>query len=192
MRSGDVLPPPEPSAAPGPAGRVEPPPASEPAREEPVSPADEEARALVKAKGPAKEPLVSLHVSPGASLLNIVSAPDSSLGSAGTMEKEWRDADMHEVTSRDKRKGMASMEMFFSDFRAFADATGAEANNRLRRIEKVHKSVSDKRTTLYNRLVASYHKAKGERADMARELEAAQATAARVPQLEEDLRATRA
>lgn len=82
---------------------------------------------------------MSLHVSPAASLLNVVSAPDSSMGSAGTMEKEWRDADVHEVTSRDKRKGMASMEMFFSDFRAFADATGAEANNRLKRIEKVHK-----------------------------------------------------
>lgn len=134
-----MLPPPEPTVAPGPACRAEPPAASEPAREEPASPADTDARALVKAKGPAKEPLVSLHVSPAASLLNVVSAPDSSMGSAGTMEKEWRDADVHEVTSRDKRKGMASMEMFFSDFRAFADATGAEANNRLKRIEKVHK-----------------------------------------------------
>ncbi|KAK1686558.1 hypothetical protein QYE76_047406 [Lolium multiflorum] len=182
----------------GQAGQDVPPPASEPSREEPAASADADARALVKAKGPAKEPqgseqpLVSLHVSPAASLLNAVSAPDSSLGSAGTMEKEWRDADVHEVTSWDKRKGMASMEMFFSDFRAFADATGAEANNRLKRIEKVHKSVTDKRTELYNRLVASYHKAKADRAEMARELEVTQAAAARVPQLEEDLRAARA
>ncbi|KAK1698304.1 hypothetical protein QYE76_015001 [Lolium multiflorum] len=173
------------------------PPAPEPPREGPASPADTDARALVKAKGPAEEPqgpaqpLVSLHVSRAASLLNIVSAPDSSLGSAGTMEKEWRDADVHEVTSQDKRKGMASMEMFFSDFRAFTDATGAEANNRLKRIEKVHKSVTDKRTGLYNWLVASYHKAKTDRAAMARELEVAQAVAARVPQLEEDLRVVR-
>jgi hypothetical protein len=122
-----------------------PPPASEPSREEPDASADADARALVKAKGPAKEPqgseqpLVSLHVSPAASLLNAVSAPDSSLGSAGTMEKEWRDADVHEVTSRDKRKGMASMEMFFSNFHAFADATAVEATNRLKRIEKVNK-----------------------------------------------------
>jgi hypothetical protein len=35
-------------------------------------------------------------------------------------------------------------------------------------------SVTDKRTALYNKLVASYHKAKGDRADMARELEVAQ------------------
>jgi hypothetical protein len=34
-------------------------------------------------------------------------------------------------------------------------------------------SVTDRRTDLYNRLVASYHKAKAERADMARELEVA-------------------
>jgi hypothetical protein len=34
-------------------------------------------------------------------------------------------------------------------------------------------TVTDKRTDLYNRLVASYHKAKTERAEMAHELEAA-------------------
>ena len=34
--------------------------------------------------------------------------------------------------------------------------------------------MTDKRADLYNRLVASYHKAKTERAEMARELEAAQ------------------
>ncbi|KAK1695957.1 hypothetical protein QYE76_012654 [Lolium multiflorum] len=107
--------------------------------------------------------------------------PERCLGSAGTMEKAWRDADMHEVTSRDGNKGNASMEMFFSDFRAFAKASAAEADNRLTRVEKVNRSVTYKRTVLYNRLVASYHKAKGERADMARELE-----------LEEDLRAARA
>jgi hypothetical protein len=113
--------------------------------EEPARPADADARALVKAKGPAQapqdppQPLVSLHVSPAASLLNVVSAPDSSLGSAGTMEKEWRDADVHEVTSQDGSKGMASMEMFFSDFRTFAKASTVEADNRLKRVEKVNK-----------------------------------------------------
>ena len=35
-------------------------------------------------------------------------------------------------------------------------------------------SVTDKRAGLYNKLVASYHRAKTERAEMARELEAAQ------------------
>jgi hypothetical protein len=88
------------------------------------------ARALVKAKGPAKEPLVSLH---------IVSTSDSSLGSAGTMEKAWRDADVHKVTSRDGSKGNASMEMFFSDFRAFTKASAAEADNLLTRVEKVNR-----------------------------------------------------
>jgi hypothetical protein len=73
-------------------------------------------------------------VSPLASLVHVVSALDSSLGSAGTMEKEWHDADVHEVTSREGKKGMASMEMFFSDFRAFANATAGEVDNRLKRV----------------------------------------------------------
>ncbi|KAK1695927.1 hypothetical protein QYE76_012624 [Lolium multiflorum] len=53
------------------------------------------------------------------------------------------------------------------------------------------RTVADRRTALYNRLVVGYHKAKNERAEMARELEAAKAVAARVPQLEADLRAAR-
>jgi hypothetical protein len=87
-----------------------------PPRKESARSDGEDARALVKAKGPAQEPqghsqpLVSLHVSPAAMLLDVVSAPDSSLGLAGTMEKVWRNADMHELTSQDKSKGMASME----------------------------------------------------------------------------------
>ncbi|KAK1616866.1 hypothetical protein QYE76_022383 [Lolium multiflorum] len=108
------------------------------------------------------------------------------------MEKEWRDTDIHEVTSREGKKGMASIEMFFFDFRAFANATAVKADNCLKRVEKVNKSVTNKRTRLYNRLVASYHKAKTGRAEMARELEVAQVAAARVPQLEEDLRIVRA
>ncbi|KAK1642027.1 hypothetical protein QYE76_059832 [Lolium multiflorum] len=86
---------------------------------------------------------------------------------------------------------MASMEMFFSDFRAFINATTAEADGRLKRVEKVNKSVTDKRTGLYNRLVASYHKAKTDRAEVAHELQVAKVAAARVPQLEEDLRIVR-
>ncbi|XP_071680074.1 uncharacterized protein [Lolium perenne] len=50
----------------------------------------------------------------------------------------------------------------------------------------------DRRTTLYNRAVTHYHKAKLDRADLARELEAAKVEAAKVPQLESDLRAARA
>ncbi|KAK1695972.1 hypothetical protein QYE76_012669 [Lolium multiflorum] len=82
--------------------------------------------------------------------------------------------------------------MFFSSFRAYAKASAAETESRLTRLETADKMVKDRRTPLYNRLVASYHKAKVERADMARELEAAKAAAARVPQLEEDLRDARA
>jgi hypothetical protein len=108
-------------------------------REEPARPSGANARALVKAKASAKEPLVSLHVSPAASLQNVVSAPDSSLGSAGTMEKAWRDADVHEVTSREGVRGNASMEMFFSDFRAFTKASAAEADSRLTRMDRVNK-----------------------------------------------------
>ncbi|KAM0931461.1 hypothetical protein ACQ4PT_000466 [Festuca glaucescens] len=120
-------------------------------------------------------------------LAHVVSAPDSSLGSVGTMEKEWRDADAHEVTSREGRKGVAPMELFFFDFRALLTASATEVDNRLKRCEKVAKSVNDKRDDLYNKLVASYHRAKTERAEMARELEAAQAIAAQVPQLQEEL-----
>jgi hypothetical protein len=36
----------------------------------------------------SSQPLVSLHVAQAASLANVVSASDSSLGSVGTMEKE--------------------------------------------------------------------------------------------------------
>ncbi|KAK1604715.1 hypothetical protein QYE76_028388 [Lolium multiflorum] len=84
----------------------------------------------------------------GARLLHVPSASDSSLGSAGTMEKAWHQADACEVAER--------------------------------------------RTVLYNQVVTSYHKAKIERAGLARELEVAKAEAARVPQLESNLRAARA
>ncbi|KAK1663901.1 hypothetical protein QYE76_052060, partial [Lolium multiflorum] len=53
-------------------------------------------------------------------------------------------------------------------------------------------AVDERRTALYNKVVTSYHKAKLERATLARELEAAKVAAARVPQLEEDLRVARA
>jgi hypothetical protein len=42
------------------------------------------------------------------------------------------------VTSREGKKGMASMDMFFSDFRAFVNATAAEVDDRLKRVEKVN------------------------------------------------------
>ncbi|KAK1627544.1 hypothetical protein QYE76_001859 [Lolium multiflorum] len=54
-----------------------------------------------------------------------------------------------------------------------------------------YEAVMDRRTTLYNRAVTHYHKAKLDRADLARELEAVKAEAAKVPQLESDLRAAR-
>ncbi|KAK1664974.1 hypothetical protein QYE76_053133 [Lolium multiflorum] len=107
------------------------------------------------------------------------------------MEKDWHQADACEVTSREGRPGVEPVEMFFSGFRAFTKKQAAETEVRLARLEAADKTVSDRRTALYNRLVAGYHKAKIERADMARELEAAKATAAWVPQLEEDLRVAR-
>ncbi|KAM0827102.1 hypothetical protein ACQ4PT_068424 [Festuca glaucescens] len=188
-----VMPPPEPMDTSDPAGQAMPPPTSEP-----THPTSVDAMALLKAKGPAVErqeplqPLVSLHVGPAAKqLADVVSAPDSSLGSVGTMEKEWLDADSNEVTSRDGRKGMAALEFFFSDFRNLLTAAANESSTRLNRCEKAASSVTDKRAGLYNRLVASYHKAKTERADLARELEAARATAVEVPQLREELRLSR-
>ncbi|KAK1663371.1 hypothetical protein QYE76_051530 [Lolium multiflorum] len=89
------------------------------------------------------------------------------------MEKEWCQADIDEVTSREGSRGRASREMFFSSFRAYAKAAAAKTENRMARMETTSKAVEDKRTALYNRLVASYHKAKIERADMAHKLEAA-------------------
>jgi hypothetical protein len=131
------------------------------------------------------------------------------------MEKEWLDADASEVTSRDGRKGVAPMELFFSDFHTLLAASASKADNRLKRCDKVAKvrflvefsfcncyctsspprhgpatvepawvspftylslflqSVNDKRDGLYNKLVASYHKAKTERAALAHELEVA-------------------
>nr|XP_051206175.1 uncharacterized protein LOC127321178 [Lolium perenne] len=142
-------------------------------------------------QGPAQAPQ-GLHVSKGASQLNVVSASDSSLGSVGAMEKDWHQADACEVISWEGRPGVAPVEMFFSGFRAFTKKQAAETEVRLARLEAADKTVSDRRTTLYNRFVAGYHKAKTERADMARDLEAAKAVAARVPKLEEDLRAARA
>ncbi|KAK1680263.1 hypothetical protein QYE76_041111 [Lolium multiflorum] len=124
-------------------------------------------------------------------LTHVVSAPESSLGSAGTMEKDWHRAGACEVTSRDGRPGVAPMDIFFSGFRAMAKRQAEETEARLARLEAADQTVSDRRTALYNRLVVGYHKAKNERAEMARELEAAQAVAARVPQLEADLRAAR-
>jgi hypothetical protein len=108
----DIVPPPPESNPTGQVSQNAPPPTSEPAREEsgrsePDRPADADAQALVKAKGPAQapeepeQPLINLHVSLAATLLNIVSASDSSLGSADTMEKEWCRADASEVTSRE-------------------------------------------------------------------------------------------
>jgi hypothetical protein len=111
----------------------------EPGRQELTRSADADTRAPVKAKGLAQTPQAGLHISSAASLLNVVSASDSSFASAGTMEKDWRQADASEVTSREGRKGVASMEMFFSSFRAYAKAAAAEVKNRLMRLETADK-----------------------------------------------------
>ncbi|KAM0915282.1 hypothetical protein ACQ4PT_010946 [Festuca glaucescens] len=189
-----VVPPPEHVDTSRPVDRSVSPPALEPASEEPTRSPSADARAKLTDKGPANErrgppqQLVSLHVGPVAKqLADVVSAADSSLGSVGTMEKEWFDADSNEVTSRAGRKGMAGLEFFFSDFRNLLNAAANESSSRLNRSERAVSAVNDKRTTLYNKLVASYHKAKTERSSLARELEVAQAAAAQVPQLQEEL-----
>ncbi|KAK1618390.1 hypothetical protein QYE76_023907 [Lolium multiflorum] len=160
-----------PSAAPGamppPQPTTEEPARQEPARDEPVRTEGADSRALVP------------------------SASDSSLGSAATMEQAWLRADSYEVTSREGNPGQASVEMFFSGLQANlkAMATGAAAD--VAKVEEASKAVADRRTALYNRAVTHYHKAKLDRADLARELEAAKVEAAKVPQLESDLRAAR-
>jgi hypothetical protein len=91
--SSDEAPPAPGSTIPtGPTVSTAPPPPSELAREEPAGQeparlADADARVLVTMKGPAQPPQ-GLHVSKASSLLNVVSASDSSLGSADTMEKD--------------------------------------------------------------------------------------------------------
>ncbi|KAM0872870.1 hypothetical protein ACQ4PT_038428 [Festuca glaucescens] len=191
--SDEASPMPDSTVPTGPTLSTTQPPSSESAREEPArdelaeqEPAratDADARALVTMKGPAPAPQ-GLHVSKAATLLNVVSASESSLGSAGAMERDWHQADACEVTSREGRRGVAAMEMFFSGFRAMAKRQADETEARLARLEAADKTVSDRRTALYNRLAAGYHKAKIERAEMA-------PVAARVPQLEEDLRVAR-
>ncbi|KAK1626422.1 hypothetical protein QYE76_000737 [Lolium multiflorum] len=116
-------------------------------------------------------------------------ASGSSLGSAATMEQAWLSADSYEVTSREGNPGQASVEMFFSGLQANlkAMATGAAAD--VAKVEEASKAVMDRRTTLYNRAVTHYHKAKP---DLARELETAKVEAAKVPRLESDLLAARA
>ncbi|KAK1670227.1 hypothetical protein QYE76_058386 [Lolium multiflorum] len=145
----------------------------------------------LRMEGPS-EPTTGLTWPGCQALLNVASASDSSLGSAGTMEKAWHQADACEVTSREGQPGVAPMKMFFSGFRGSLKAKAAETLAQLATLEDADKVVAERRTVLYNKVVTSYHKAKIERAGLARELEAAKAEAARVPQLESDLRVARA
>jgi hypothetical protein len=89
-------------------------------------------------KGPV-EPPQGIHVSKAASLLNVVSASDSSLDSISNMEKVWHEADACEVTSRDGRPGVAPVEMFFSGFRNHIKVKAAETEVRLARLEAADK-----------------------------------------------------
>ncbi|KAK1619889.1 hypothetical protein QYE76_025406 [Lolium multiflorum] len=134
-------------------------------------PKDADSRALVRQEGPSG-PSEGLHVAKGARLLHVPSASDSSLGSAGTMEKAWHQADACEVTSREA-SGVAPMKMFFSGYRASLKAKAAETLAQLATLEDADKVVAERRTVLYNQVVTSYHKAKIERAGLARELEVA-------------------
>jgi hypothetical protein len=78
-------------------------------------------------------------VAKGARLLNVASASDSSIGSAGTMEKAWHQADACKVTSREGQPGVAPMKMFFSGFRGSLKAKAAEAIAQLATLEDADK-----------------------------------------------------
>ncbi|KAK1665638.1 hypothetical protein QYE76_053797 [Lolium multiflorum] len=197
--AGGAAPPERPEVVP--TGPTAPPPASEPPRgepagkepqrEEPARAKDADSRALVRTKGPAVSP-TSLHVAKGARLVSVPSASDSSFGSAGTMEKAWHQADSCEVISREGQPGTAPLKMLFSGYRASLKNKAAEAMAQLSTLEDADKAVDERRTVLYNKVVTSYHRAKIERAALVRELEVVKAEAARVPQLENDLRIARA
>ncbi|KAK1695826.1 hypothetical protein QYE76_012523 [Lolium multiflorum] len=184
-----------PSAAPGatppPQPTTEEPTQQEPARDEPARTEGADSRALVRTGTSSASPQ-GLHVAKGALLLQVPSASDASLGSAATMEQAWLSADSYEVTSREGTTGQTSVEMFFSSLQANLKARAAEAAANVAKVEEAGKAVMDRRTTLYNRAVTHYHKAKLDRIDLARELEAVKVEAAKVPQLESDLRAARA
>nr|XP_051217365.1 uncharacterized protein LOC127334867 [Lolium perenne] len=184
-----------PSAAPGatppPQPTPEEPARQEPARDEPARTGDADSRALVRTEGPAG-PSEGLHVAKGARLVAVPSASDSSFGSAGTMERAWHQANSCEVLSREGQPGTAPMKMLFSGYRASLKTKAAETLAQLATLEDAEKTVEERRTVLYNQVVTSYHRAKIERAALARELEAVKAEAAKVPQLESDLRAARA
>nr|XP_051208713.1 uncharacterized protein LOC127325922 [Lolium perenne] len=123
----------------------------EPAREEPARSSEADARALVRTEGPTGPPQ-GLHVAKGARLLNVVSASDSSLGSAGTMEKAWHQADACEVSNRDGRPGVAPMNMSFSGFRAHLKTKAAETDAHLARLEEADKAEEEKVESLRKRL----------------------------------------
>ncbi|XP_051227827.2 uncharacterized protein [Lolium perenne] len=108
------------------------------------------------------------------------------------MEAAWHKADTCEVFSREGQPGAAPMKVVFSGYRASLKNKAAEALAQLATLEDADKAVTERRTVLYNKVVTSYHKAKIERAGLARELEAVKAEAARIPQLESDLRVARA
>ncbi|KAK1685198.1 hypothetical protein QYE76_046046 [Lolium multiflorum] len=197
--AGGAAPPEEPEVVP--TGPAAPPPASEPPRteptgkepqrEEPARAKDADSRALVRTKAPAVSP-TSLHVAKGARLVSVPSASDSSFGSAGTMEQAWNQADSCEIISREGQPGTAPLKMLFSGYRASLKNKAAEVMAQLSTLEDADKVVDERRTVLYNKVVTSYHKAKIERGTLARELEAVKVEAAKVPQLERDLRVARA
>ncbi|KAK1685515.1 hypothetical protein QYE76_046363 [Lolium multiflorum] len=208
--SDEAPPAPDSTIPTGPAPSMPPPPSSEPARDEPVEqepardePAEQEparaagadARALVTTRQGSALPPDGLHVAKAAMLTHVVSAPESSLGSAGTMEKDWHRSGACEVTGTAGQgwrlwtcSSPASAPWPSGRPRRLRPAwRGWRRLNRFRldaNLQSFPQTVADRRTAPYNRLVVGYHKAKNERAEMA-------PVAARVPQLEADLRAAR-
>ncbi|XP_071677110.1 uncharacterized protein [Lolium perenne] len=168
-----------PSAAPGttppPQPTPEEPARQEPAGDEPARTGGADSRALVRTEG-AAGPSEGLHVAKGARLVAVPSASDSSFGSAGTMERAWHQANSCEVLSREGQPGTAPMKMLFSGYRASLKTKAAETLAQLATLEDAEKTVEERRTVLYNQVVTSYHRAKIERAALARELEVVKAT----------------
>ncbi|XP_047083809.1 uncharacterized protein LOC124694934 [Lolium rigidum] len=87
------------------------------------------------------------------------------------MERAWHQANSCEVLSREGQPGTAPMKMLFSGYRASLKTKAAETLAQLATLEDAEKTVEERRTLLYNQVVTSYHRAKIERAALARELE---------------------
>ncbi|KAK1693965.1 hypothetical protein QYE76_010662 [Lolium multiflorum] len=163
--AGGAAPPEEPEVVP--TEPAAPPPASEPTRAEPAG------------KGPQREePARARDVDSQA----LVRSKGPAVPPAG----------LHVAKGARLPGGAAWHGALYSGYRASLKNKVTEAMAQLATLEEADKMVDERRTVLYNKVVTSYQKAKIERGALAHELEAVKVEAAKVPQLERDLRVARA